>query len=222
MSSSSEQSRPVVDQKLALGLYLEALLSEEETVSGTAVTDVADTAEHLLAGSETVLQPAQQEAEQGQQEFQAMLFKVAGLTLAVPLAELNGVEEWHDNNITPMPGHAPWYLGLMQYRGASVPVIDTAQLVLPEERLQRLTGEPRERVQRVVFIANGRWGLACDEVSEVITLRPDEVRWRSSRTKRRWLAGTVIEQMCAIIDPPEFAEMLVTGMADMPCDKAGE
>jgi purine-binding chemotaxis protein CheW len=104
----------------------------------------------------------------------------------------------------------------MNYRERSVPVIDTAQLVLPEDRLQRLVGEPQDRITRIVFIDEGRWGLACDQVDEVISLTQEQVRWRTSRTMRRWLAGTVIDHMCAIIDPPAFAEMLATGLEDAP------
>ena len=111
-----------------------------------------------------------------------------------------------------MPGHAPWYLGLATYRDRSVPVVDTAQLVLPPDRLARLTTPPEERIRRIVFIDEGRWGLGCDEVAEVISLGRDEVRWRTERTKRRWLAGTVIDHMCALLDPAAFAEMLATGI----------
>jgi purine-binding chemotaxis protein CheW len=148
--------------------------------------------------------------------FQALLFKVSGLTLAVPLAELSGVQEWEDGAVTPMLGKIEWYLGLMTYRGSQVPVVDTAQLVLPPDRLAKLVTDDMERLGHVVFIQDGTWGLACDAVEDVISLNHDEVKWRSSRSKRRWLAGTVLEHMCAIIDPPAFAEMLRTGMADMP------
>ena len=143
--------------------------------------------------------------------FQAMLFKVAGLSLAVPLVELNGVVEWKDD-VTEMPGHANFYMGLMQHLDKSIPVIDTARLVLPEEKLGQLAGDdPRARVKRVVLIDEHRWGLACDEVNEVITLQPDQVRWRTSRTKRAWLAGTVVDHMCALIDGPAFSAMLKDG-----------
>jgi purine-binding chemotaxis protein CheW len=148
--------------------------------------------------------------------FQALLFRTAGLMLAVPLVELSGVQEFDPAAVTAMPGHQPWYLGLVSYREHSTPVIDTALLVLPEERLARIKQPPAERLTRIVFIDNGRWGLACDAVADVVTLTPDQVRWRTSRSKRRWLAGTVIEQMCAIIDPPAFARLLATGIEDAP------
>ena len=154
--------------------------------------------------------------------FQALLFKVSGLTLAVPLAELSGVQEWQDSAVTPMLGRIEWYLGLMAYRDHQVPVVDTAQLVLPPDRLEKLVAEDKERLGHVVFIQDGKWGLACDSVEDVINLEHDEVKWRSSRSKRRWLAGTVLEHMCAIIDPPAFADMLRTGMADMPEESDSE
>jgi purine-binding chemotaxis protein CheW len=144
-----------------------------------------------------------------QQPFQALLFKVAGLTLAVPLVDLNGIVEWHPDAITAMPGHADFYLGLLPHLGKNVALIDTARFVLPPDRLRDLAGsDPQARLTRIVLIQEGRYGLACDAVAEVITLQPQDVRWRTSRTQRRWLAGTVVAQMCALIDAPAFAQML--------------
>jgi len=144
-----------------------------------------------------------------QHEFQAMLFKVAGLTLAVPLIDLNGVVECNLDDISAMPGHADFYLGLMKHLDKNVPLVDTAKFVLPADKLSTLSGvEPAERITRAVMIQDCRYGLACDEVNEVVTLSPEEVRWRTQRTQRRWLAGTVIEHMCALIDATAFAELL--------------
>ena len=145
--------------------------------------------------------------------FQALLFKVAGLTLAVPLVELNGVVEWRTDAITQMPGHVDFYLGLLPHLGKNVAIIDTARLVMPADRLTSLVGDdPYKRLTLVVLIDGGRYGLACDEVAQVITLQPTAVRWRTSRTQRRWLAGTVVEHMCALIDAPAFAKMLAERM----------
>ena len=144
-----------------------------------------------------------------QHEFQAMLFKVAGLTLAVPLIDLNGVVECDLDDISAMPGHADFYLGLMKHLDKNVPLVDTAKFVLPADKLSTLSGdEPAKRITRAVMIHDCQYGLACDEVNQVVTLSPEEVRWRTQRTQRRWLAGTVIEHMCALIDATAFAELL--------------
>lgn len=222
----------LIEQKEALSAYFTALLyeppEEEAPLPELEVKHVVETPAVIAPPvivpvtmpSTEVLTDTQVTADEGmpdwaEKEFQALLFKAGGLTLAVPLVELSGIQEWESEKVTPMPGHVVWYLGLYTYRDRSVPIIDTAYLVLPDDRLQRLAPDPNERLGRIVFIGDGRWGLACDEVSEVITLTEEQVRWRSSRTKRRWLAGTVIEHMCALIDPPAFAEMLATGMEDV-------
>jgi purine-binding chemotaxis protein CheW len=231
----------VVKQDEALSAYFEALLNDEPMMQPQTEEPMIDALPEPIIELPVIAPPmvvpldvpdeVEQTVEQpalagtdgmpdwAEHEFQALLFTTSGLTLAVPLSELSGIQVWHGEKVTPMPGHVDWYLGLMQYRERSVPVIDTAQLVLPEERLACLSGEPGERIQRIVFIGGGQWGLACDSVDQVITLSHEQVKWRSSRTKRRWLAGTVIEHMCAIIDPPAFAEMLATGMEDSPSER---
>ncbi len=234
----------VVDQDEALSAYFEALLNDEPQQQSLTEEPMAEVVPEPMLEAPVIAPPmvvpldVPDEVEQAveppllvrtdgmpdwaEHEFQALLFTTSGLTLAVPLSELSGIQVWHGEKVTPMPGHIGWYLGLMQYRDRSVPIIDTSQLVLPEERLARLSGEPRERIQRIVFIDGGQWGLACDSVDQVITLSHEQVKWRSSRTKRRWLAGTVIEHMCAIIDPPAFADMLATGMGDSPSEQGDD
>ena len=228
--NEQRDSRTLVEEKDALSVYFEALLREAPTdvveapapavVRAEPVVVTAVAAPPLAMPVEAPVGTVTESAapivpEWGVGGFQALLFRVAGLTLAVPLVELSGVQEWDADAITPMPGHSAAYLGVTEYRGRNnVPVVDTAAFVLPPDRLARLTVDPTERVGRIVFIGDGSWGLACDEVAEVVTLGPDEVRWRTSRTKRRWLAGTVIEHMCAVLDPPVFADMLATGKED--------
>ena len=143
-------------------------------------------------------------------DFQVLLFTVAGLKLAVPLTELHGIVEWGDEYITELPGHKSWYLGIIQNQGKSVPVIDTLQQVVPENRWPENYLSER-KFKHIIMIDNAHWGLACETVLEVITLKTDAVKWRSSRTRRRWLLGTVIEHMCALLDSAEFAAMLKTG-----------
>lgn len=87
-------------------------------------------------------------------------------------------------------------------------------MVLPVKKQAELIDEnPRERVKHIVLIDNYRWGLACDKIGEVITLQPDEVRWRSDTSSRKWLAGTVIDHMCALLNSEAFATMLLKGQS---------
>ncbi|QEP43191.1 chemotaxis protein CheW [Ectothiorhodospiraceae bacterium BW-2] len=235
--SQATAPQPLMEERQALSAYFDALLFEEpQRLTPTPETlepAVAEPTSVVVAPPAIILPkveapvaaptpvvetvtPVEEQGEAipvwGESRFQALLFKVAGLTLAVPLVELSGVQEWEPEALTIMPGHIDWYLGIINHRGRRIPVIDTALFVLPENRKQRAKATQSERLQRIVYIDNNRWGLACDEVSDVISLEPQSIRWRSNRTSRKWLAGTVIEKMCAIIDPPSFAEMLASGI----------
>ena len=55
------------------------------------------------------------------------------------------------------------------------------------------------------------WGLAVHQVSRSLRLDPSEIKWRSQRGQRPWLAGTVIEHMCALLDVAELAELIASG-----------
>lgn len=142
--------------------------------------------------------------------FQCLLFNVAGITLAVPLEKLNGVIPWSDS-ITPMPGHSPAFLGLLRHLEKNVKVMDTAQIILPEKQKNAIESEPGERIHKIILMDEGRWGLACDEVGDVIDLEQGDVRWRTAQGKRPWLAGTISERLCALLDTDVFASMLEQG-----------
>ncbi len=235
---TAKGDKPVlVDEKLALTLFLDSLLREpapapETGMQSSPLTETLPASVPIIkeapvpaaveagpvtpVAEENMPENIQEEealdvASDWSDEFQVMLFKVAGLTLAVPLEGLNGVVEWKDD-LAEMPGHAEFYLGILQHMGQRIPVVETASLVFPPDKLKSLAvPEPRDRITRIVLIDEGRWGLAVDAVEEVITLEREKVRWRSERTQRKWLLGTVIEHMCALIDPHAFAEKLASG-----------
>lgn len=144
------------------------------------------------------------------ERFQCLVFRVAGLSLAVPLTKLNGVIPWPES-ITPMPNRSELFLGLIRHQQRNVKVVDTALMVLPQGRQPEALAAPEERVEHIILLDEGRWGLACDAIGEVLTLEPDEVRWRSAQGKRPWLAGTVLKHLCALLDADAFVELLLHG-----------
>ncbi len=205
----------MLDQQLALGAYLNALLKPAEVPAVEApvaepppveapVVEVP--AEAPAVAEETALAADTEEETAG--PLQVLLFQVAGLKLAVPLIELAGVIPWVDEAVTEMPNHSPWFLGLRDHQGQRVKLIDMAAVVLPPDRFAALGAPDSGRLQRIVLIDEGRWGLACDGIGEVVTLPREGVKWRQAGGARPWLAGTVIEHMCALVDTSAFAKML--------------
>lgn len=145
--------------------------------------------------------------EWAEQRFQCLLFKVSGLSLAVPLVKLNSVIAW-DENITETPNQTDWYLGLIQHLQKQVKVIDTALLVLPENRRDALDLASADRLGHILLVDDYKWGLACDSIGDVVWLTKDEVKWRQNKQTRPWLAGTSLQHLCAIMDTDVFANML--------------
>lgn len=145
-----------------------------------------------------------------QERFECLLFKVKGLTLAVPLVELGGIIKI-EKQPTPIFGQPSWFLGMLRSNKSNVCMVDTAQWVLPPT----LIDQHPEPYQLVIRIHDSQWGLSCNQVDRSISLQPDQVRWRTSLGKRPWLAGTVIEHMCALIDAAAFDRLLKEGHGEL-------
>ncbi|PHS26626.1 MAG: hypothetical protein COA83_02830 [Methylophaga sp.] len=132
-------------------------------------------------------------------DFQALIFDVQGLKLAIPLHDLNGILTWPEKSLPKIPGKPNWYSGLYSQGHQHTQVIDTGHIVLPSQYQNS-----KNKSQFIIAIANGKWGLACNKVESVVTLSPDDVRWRQHSGKRPWLAGTVLKQMCSILNIDEL------------------
>ncbi|QNH78794.1 chemotaxis protein CheW [Pseudomonas protegens] len=141
--------------------------------------------------------------------FECLLFDVAGLTLAVPLVCLGSIYSLAGQELTPLFGQPEWFLGILPSQAGNLKVLDTARWVMPD----RYRDDFRQGLQYVISVQGYEWGLAVHQVSRSLRLDPNEIKWRSHRGQRPWLAGTVIEHMCALLDVAELAELIVIGGA---------
>lgn len=139
--------------------------------------------------------------------FECLLFDVAGLTLAVPLVCLGSIYPLAGSELTPLFGQPDWFLGILPCQAGNLKVLDTARWVMPD----RYRDDFRAGLQYVISVQGYEWGLAVHQVSRSIRLDPNEVKWRSQRSQRPWLAGTVIEHMCALLDVAALAELIASG-----------
>lgn len=139
-----------------------------------------------------------------QSRFDVLLFSVSGLTLAVPLISLGQIQPLTDE-LTPIFGQADWFMGLLPTVQGKIRTVNTAKFVMPERYDEHFL----ETAKYVMTIDGVPWGLAVDHVNQPISLDPEDVKWRTERSKRPWLAGTVKEHMCALLDIPRIGQMLV-------------
>lgn len=138
-----------------------------------------------------------------QERFDVLLFSVSGLTLAVPLIALGQIQPLTDE-LTPLFGQADWFMGLQPTPMGKIRTVNTAKFVMPERYDEAFL----ESAKYVISIDGLPWGLAVDAVNQPITLEPEDVKWRGERSKRAWLAGTVKQHMCALIDIPMMGQLL--------------
>lgn len=138
-----------------------------------------------------------------QSAFECLLFKVAGLQMAVPLVLLGAIYKL-DKPLNELPGGAAWFLGLLPQGDINLRVVDTARWVMAE----RYREGSAAGYHYVIRLDDSEWGLACDQVNQSFTLNPDDVKWRTQDGKRPWLAGTVVKYMCALVDVGNMAHLL--------------
>jgi len=206
----AEFAEPEAVPDIVIPLPDVAPVIEVETVTKTDVEEVVT--EVVEAELEVTSPPAPVRVEAAvpewaEEPFQCLMFMVGGLSLAVPLVKLNGVIPWTEN-VVETPNQTDWYLGVLMNHGNKVEVIDTAVMVLPQEHRQDMAEDPAERLSHILLVDDQKWGLACDSIGEVVWLQQDDVKWRSNKTKRPWLLGTAIKEMCAVMDTEAFADML--------------
>ena len=194
----------------AVSNYLSALLSEDGETSPAAkrpsgkrpvLKSAAVTCRQPpYAGSKVQKQrleasPAAPVWSQG--AFQVLLFKVDGVTLAAPLSTLENIIRW-DGKANSLPGQPGWQIGVIRQRGKFINLIDSVRLIMPE-RQQNLSA-PSRRGGHVLIIGDGHWGLCCDRLQRPQTLRQADVRWRTAAKDRPWIAGTLVEKLCVLLN----------------------
>lgn len=175
----------------------------QETIAAVASTPVPEPAPETSA-----VRP-----EWSERPFECLIFTVAGLQLAVPLILLGAIHRVEEE-IRPIPGSPRWYMGIRPSSDQNLRVVDTAEWIMAG----RVPANARDNYRFVIRLDNSDWGLACDDVAQSFTLNPDDVRWRTARSKRPWLAGTVIEQMCALVDVRTMANLLVRAEQEQHLD----
>ncbi len=141
-------------------------------------------------------------------EFQVLFFKVAGLTLAVPLVSLGGIVNLE--RVNHIIGRPNWFLGVQTHREKQLNLVDTCAWVMPERYQETLT--QAVNYQYIVLLEGSNWGLACESLVNTVKIDKSQVNWRSKVGKRPWLAGVVKEQMCGILHVQALIRMLDAGL----------
>ncbi len=193
--------KPVIKEPLVKGAVVTQQLLAETPAAELDELDVAEFEQSSKAtAKKSDLASLSWDSAQG---VECLIFKVAGLKLAIPLSLLGGVYPVTDK-VTPLIGQHAWSLGVWQAEEGKLTIIDSARLIMPERNVSLSESGYSFFIQ----LDRSPWALACQEICDTVTLKQESIKWRGDVSKRPWLAGTVIAEMCALIDVPGVLALL--------------
>lgn len=164
------------------------------------------------AKSELIVSPLTQNTLQSEmgQEFPVLYFRVAEVTMAVPLVKLRGIYPLGD--VTKLIGKPNWFHGVQVERGQNISVIDTAKYILDVKDQSEL--EQSLNYKYIIVLGDSNWGLLCEELIDSCALGYDDIKWRTGVKKSPWLAGTVKQRMCGLLAVDALVQLLGDNMQD--------
>jgi len=122
------------------------------------------------------------------------VFSLAGLKLALPSGKVRNIVDAL-NLAASAADSPPWVMGTLGVADINITVVNLCGFILPPER-QPLAWQP----STIIVLQDSCWGLGCDGYLAADSLEPGHVLWRTVRTRRSWLAGTVSRFGYALID----------------------
>lgn len=184
------------------GKRLVAILSVEHLFRQSAVQEVLRT----LDGLETSA-PTEEEGElSADEEEQFVVFRLAESEFGVPIEAVQEIVRLPDE-LTPVPKAPPYVEGVINLRGAVLPVIDQ------RKRLGLPPLERNDRQRIMVFVLDGvRTGFIVDTVTEVLKIPRSAIepapRLSSEQARLLGRVANLEEQgrMIQLIDPRHLLE----------------
>jgi purine-binding chemotaxis protein CheW len=131
--------------------------------------------------------------------FQALLIDVQGLQLAIPEQQLQSIQLKPKLSVKMENNKPDWLIGSKQ----QLQIVDTGKIILPSEYQEK-----QNNSDFIIVISEGKWALDCNKINKVITLSPGLVKWRQQAGNRPWLAGTILEHKCGILNVNALIEQL--------------
>ncbi len=177
------------EEGVALASYLDALLGSASSAAAV-----------VGASCGRKIQPSVK-------PFECLMLAANGMTLALPTRDVRDVIPLPALLSGASPAHDkdhPWLIGECEYRTARIRLVDVvAMLTSGEMAVARDRADPR-----VVLIAGAEIGLVCDGTAGPVSVHPGLVHWRTTHTRRPWLAGIVTAPSCVLLDARALAGML--------------
>ncbi len=200
-----------LDSRQDLTLYIEGLFQREEEAEIESETPL----DVINAEPETDNKNIEEEISGipawGQTPFDCLLITAAGMNFITPSTSISFIERVN-KKIIRIPLEVDSFHGVITLREKSVAVIDLFSLITEDNnKKQSATSQvTSHHVDHVLVMENGSYALACDEVSKMITLDAEDVRWNRTGNNNQFYAGIVKDYLCPLININNLHQRVLT------------
>lgn len=205
-----------LDSRLDLTLYIEGLFQRddaeiinENALDSNPVIDIVE-AEFPTSNDvpEATIQSASEIPAWGQDEFKCLIIKSAGMNFMIPAMSVSYIERVN-KKIIRIPIETDAFHGVISLRDKSLAVVDLFKLITEDTENDIASSQiTSHHVDYVLVFENDSYALACDQVSEIVTLNTEDVRWNGVGFFTPLYAGVVKESLCPLINIDKLQQQI--------------
>ncbi len=195
----NEKDQLINETKNNRQTYSASLQSENQKVTTNVINDVVPKTKFV----NELVEDTQEQSNYivpnwASNRFACSLIHVAGLNFLIPTQFIRGVRRI-SQPVSPVTKNVSWIKGRYRKNFEEIIVINTKFLAYGRDEFI----PPKHRADKdvyIVVVGNGQWGLSCESIGHGINLTSKQVSWRGKQGKRRWLAGTSLDNKSSVID----------------------
>ena len=145
-------------------------------------------------------------SEAGTGEFKVITFGFGrAAALAIPLALVGRVMTWPEK-IHRLPGQRSWLIGsVFDNSASSYMLIDTHSLLF-SSKAECSSVE----LTRVLVLNDNKWALAVGSVGEIVSLKEQDVDWRTGLRRNAWSIGVIKDSMTSLLNSEELIKFAIS------------
>lgn len=194
-------NKPIHEQSQALSAYFDDMLTTPATTTeAKAAKDPVITetpSDDSQVETEVVNQSPLPDVDDHPESLRVLLFDIDGVTLAVPISDLNNIVRWPKQDLIAVAEQpTDWQLGIINQQQQTSQVLDIRSLLQTENLLRPI------QANYIVIVDGHRWGIACHHIHHIVTYQSDTINWHDEVSQPSWSRGIIIESNYQIIDIP--------------------
>lgn len=214
-----DKDKTQLDTRPDLTLYIENLFQrDEEEIDNEVIAEATETV-HVpdietgadIKTEEDGISTFSDIPLWGQQPFECLLVKAAGMDYMLPALSVSFIERLN-KEIVRIPLEVKSFQGVISLRGKSLAVIDLYSLITEDkvdnDKLSSQITLPH--IDHIMVMENNAYALACDKICKMITLKPEDIRWSSSSLDDPFYAGMTKEYLCPLINTDSLYQRIST------------